>query len=221
MTDQTKSHYAVEDIPPDDIDTQVKLFEEAASTVKDGAEVAKQLREDAEKVLGGIFHAADKAGDTALAERVNDVWEQVQSLATVATRQGAALRGANGAIGALKEQRDKVLQELNGLKEAIDNLDTNHEALSDFVEELEQGWYEWQQYSGAYDQEYDQAYDDAHDNIRSDIFRILKDRIGMTYTEADVFYTLISGEEILTQKQIDILKQFAVTLRAEKAEADE
>lgn len=211
----TQTHYDVEDVPPQDADTKVTLFEQAAETVKDAPAVAKGLRDKAEKVLGGIFDAADKAGDTALAERVNDVWEQVQSLATVAVRQGAALRGASGAMTAIKEQRDKVLEELSGLKEAIDNLEIDHPDLEGFVETLEEGWQESQWYY------YDEYYDDAYSNIREDIFHILRNRVGMTNGEADLFFAFIKGEEIMTDEQIDLLKQFAVTLRAEKAESDE
>lgn len=211
------THYEVEDVPPNDVDTQVQLFEQSNQTVKDGATVAEQIRTDAEQVLGSIFHDADKAGNTSLANRVNDVWEQVQTLTTVAVRQGAALNGANGAITALKDQRDKVLKELNGIKEAIRDFDTGHEALSEFVEGLEQSWDE-----NMTDWYYDSYFDDAYDTVREEMFFIFRNRVGMSNAEADVMFALLKGDELMTDEQVDLLKKFAVTLRQkDESKADE
>jgi hypothetical protein len=224
MTDKVKTHYEVEDLPPDDPDTKVALFEQAAETAKDGAAVAEQIRADAEAVLGSIFQAADNAGDTALANRVNDVWEQIQTLTTVAVRQGAALSGANGAIGALKEQRDKVLVELKGIKEALGSYDTDHPELIDYAETLQDMFEESQ-----WDYFDDSSYDIAWENIRDDVLRTLEQTVSMTHIEADKFFNLlVNTPGNLTDEQIDILKHFGATLRdntpqvaADEEESDE
>lgn len=217
MTDKVKTHYEVEDLPPDNADTKVELYEQAAETVKDGAVVAEQIRSDAEAVLGSIFQAADQAGDTTLANRVNDVWEQVQTLTTVAVRQGAALSGANGAIGALKEQRDKVLGELKAIKEAIENFDTGHEALSEFVEELEQSWEE-----SSTDWWYDEAFDDAHESVSDSIKYALNRYAGLPDEQAEkLVKLLVYTPGNLTDEQKDLLKQIGATLREDVPETDE
>lgn len=210
------THYEVEDIPPNDVETQVALFEQANETVKDDVSVAERIRMDAEQVLGSIFHDADKAGNTSLANRVNDIWEQVQTLTTVAVRQGAALRGANGAISALKDQRDKVLAELKDITNAIENLDTDHEALSEFVETLEEGWEEDQSY---YWEEY--SFDLAHDNIREEIAQVLSDKASFGWREANRLFDLLTYKpDKLTDEQLDLLKQLGETLK-EKGAADD
>lgn len=61
VTQIQKPHHQVEDIPPDDVDTKVTLFEQSLNVVKGSAESAEWLRKNAEIVLGEVFHTAEKA----------------------------------------------------------------------------------------------------------------------------------------------------------------
>jgi hypothetical protein len=207
MTTIQKPHYAVEDIPPDDVDTKIALFEQAADTVKDSTKAADWLLKNAEVVLGHVFETAEKANDKELAERVNDVWSQVQAVTTVVTRQGAVIAGSKEAMSALKAQRDKVVEELKGIREALDDYDTEHPELVDYAETLQSMWEEYDSY---YD---DSSYDIAFENIQEDMLQTFRTRIGMTAYQAGKVFDLIVGTPgLLTDEQIGILKQFAATL---------
>lgn len=203
-----KPHYQVEDVPPDDVDTQIALFEQAADTVKGSAEQSDWLLKNAEVVLGHVFKTAKDAGDTELAERVNDVWERVQTVTTIVTRQGAVIAGSKEAMAALKAQRDKVVEELKSIREALNEYDTEHPELVDYAETLQEMW---QEYDWMYQDDY--SYDAAFDNIREDMLQTFRTRIGMTDYQAGKAFDLIAGAPgLLTDEQIGLLKQFAATL---------
>lgn len=206
-----KPHYAVEDLPPDDADTKIALFEQAAETVKGSTEAAEWLRKNAEVVLGHVFETADKAGDTSLAERVNDLWEQVQTVTALVPRQGAVIAGSKEAMTALKAQRDKVVEELKGIREALGEYDTEHPELVDYAETLQEMW---QEYDWMWQDDY--SYDAAFDNIREDLLQTFRNQVGMTAYQAEKAFDLIVGTPgLLTDEQIGILKQFAATLPKE------
>jgi hypothetical protein len=202
-----KPHYQVEDVPPDDVDTKIALFEQAADTVKGSAEAADWLLKNAEVVLGHVFETAEKAKDSELAERVNDVWERVQAVTTIVTRQGAVIAGSKEAMSALKAQRDKVVEELKGIREALGEYDTEHPELVDYAETLQSMWEEYDSY---YD---DSSYDIAFENIQEDMLQTFRTRVGMTAYQAEKAFDLIVGTPgLLTDEQIGILKMFAATL---------
>ncbi len=208
MTEQTqKPHYQVEDLPPDDPDTKVALFEQAADAVKGSAESAEWLLKNAEVVLGHVFQTADKAGDTALAERVNDVWDGVQQVTTFISRQGAVIQGSKEAMAALKAQRDKLLEDWKSVREALTHYDTSHPELADYAETLQEMF---EEDSSSY---YDDFFEDAQESVRDSIEYSLKKYIGMTGQQADMMLDLIiytPGN--MTDEQKDLLKKFAVTL---------
>jgi truncated hemoglobin YjbI len=201
-------HYAVEDIPPDDVDTKLQLFEQSTDVVKGSAEAADWLLKNAEIVLGEVFSAAEKAKDTELAERVNDLWSGVQTTTGFLVRQSAVITGSKETIAALKAQRDKLVADWNSVREALAGYDTDHPELVDYAETLQEMWQEYN--SMWYD---DTSYDIAFDNIRDDMLLTFRNRVGMTQYQAGKAFDLIVGTPgLLTDEQIGILKQFAATL---------
>lgn len=209
MTDQIqKPHHKVEDIPPDDADTQIALFEQSAEAVKGSAEAAEWLLKNAELVLGHVFETAEKAKDTELAERVQGVWGGVQEVTTYIQRQGAVIQGSKEAMKAVKEQRDKVLEEIKGIREALAEYDTEHPELSDYAEALQQRWEDY-----AVDYYYDDFYEDAQESIRDSIEYSLKKYTGMTGQQADMLLDLILySPRDMTDEQKDLFKKLALTL---------
>lgn len=209
MTEQVqKPHYQVEDIPPDDVDTKLQLFEQSTDVVKGSAEAAEWLRKNAKVVLGHVFETAEKAKDTELAERVNDVWERVQAVTTIVTRQSAVIAGSKEALAALKAQRDKVIEEIKGIREALNSYDTDHPELADYAETLQEMFEEdgatyWDEWG------YDVAYNDVHENLN----RTFCSYARMSRKVADRLTTLLlSTPGLLTNEQKDLLRQLGKTL---------
>lgn len=214
MTDKTKTHYDVEDIPPDDPDTKVALFEQSADAVKGSAEAADWLLKNAEVVLGHVFQTADKAGDSALAERVNDVWDGVQQVTTFISRQGAVIQGSKEAVKALKEQRDKVLEEIKAIRAALNEYDTTHPELADYAETLQEMF---EEDSANYFDDY--GYDLAYDDISETIIDNLIEHGAMSRFEARTLFDLLRDTPgLMTDEQKDLLKKLGATLRETPAE---
>lgn len=211
---QTQPHYVVEDIPPDDPDTQIALFEQSAETVKGSAEAAQELYINAEAVLGKAYHTAQQANNAGLAKQIDDVWGQVQDMITSVHRYGAVLHGSKETIIALKNQRDKLVTELNGIKDAVANHDITHALLSDFVTSLEDEWNEELMWADDYD------YADAtYNNMQFTFMKV----VGLTLSKAAEVIELLrddDDERNLTDEQIDLLKRFALTL-SDSDEEDE
>lgn len=209
MTNQIqKPHYEVEDLPPHDVDTQIALFEQSAETVKGSAEAAQALYVNAEAVLGNAYHAAQQAQDAELAKQIDDVWEQVQGMITNIHRHGAVLHGSKETIAALKNQRDTILKELNGIKDAVANHDTTHALLRDFVTSLEEEWNEELMWA-------DDMWHDNDSNDYSDVEFTLTKVVGLDTTIARKLIILlrdVEDERNLTDEQIDLLKRLALTL---------
>lgn len=216
VTKIQQPHYQVEDIPPDDPDTQIALFEQSAETVKGSAEAADWLLKNAEVVLGHVFQAAEKAQDAELAERVNDVWERVQAVTTIVTRQGAVIAGAKEGMTALKEQRDKVVEELQSIRAALEEYDTDHPELADYAETLQEMFDEqtaeyWDQWG------YDIAYNDIYENLERTFTHYAK----MSRKAADSLVTLLlSTPGLLTDEQKDLLRQLGKTVSDTEVEAE-
>lgn len=209
MTDTpiTKPHHQVEDIPPDDVDTQLALFEQSTDVVKGSAEAAEWLLKNAELVLGHVFQTAEKAKDTELAERVQDVWSGVQTVTDFISRQGAVIAGSKEALAALKAQRDKVFEELKGIREALNGYDTDHPELADYAETLQEMW---EEYSWMYD---DTSYDIAFDNIRDEFLSTFRRYAHVPERIAEkIFDLLIHTPGLLTGEQKDLLKKLALTI---------
>lgn len=209
MTDTpvTNPHHQVEDIPPDDPDTKIMLFEQALDVVKGSDEAAAWLRKNAEIVLGEVFSTADRVGDTTLANRVNDIWDAIQAVTDFDARHSAIHAGSKEAMTALKAQRDKLIADWKSLRDALADYDTEHPELIDYAETLREMWSE---YDWMFD---DESYDIAFDNIREDVVFTFRNRIGMTSYQAGKAFDLIIGSPgNLTDEQIGILKLFAATL---------
>lgn len=206
-----KPHYAVEDIPPDDVDTQLALFEQSTDVVKGSTEAADWLLKNAQIVLGEVLKVAEAIKDTELAEKVNKVWGQIQSVTAIVSRQGAVIAGSKEAMAALKKQRDQIAKELNGIKKAVGENDFEHEALSDFVEALNDMWIEDNEAYYA-DLQYNSVYDVLH-------------KAGMTHLEVDRFMDILKGDLPITDEQSGLLKQFLATMRDDEdvteAESDD
>lgn len=209
MTDKPKTHYEFEDIPPDDPDTKIALFEQSVDAVKGSAEAAEWLLKNAEVVLGEVYRAAEKAKDAELAVRVDDVWSGVQSVTTYIQRQGAVIAGSKEAIKAVKEQRDKVLEEIKAIREALNEYDTTHPELADYAETLQEMWEEdtteyWDTY----------GYDFAFDDIETEIVSNLAEYGEMSRPAArDLFDLLKNTPGLFTDEQKDLLKKLGATLR--------
>lgn len=201
------------------VQTQLETFEAALETVGDAIPRTKALLEESEAMLGQVYAAVES--DTALATRVNAAWERVQALAALSAQQSAVLRGAGGAIGELTEQRNQVVKELSGIREALESFDTGHNELAGFVEGLEEMWSEETMYW--YE---DTFYDDAYETILSDVSETLTTALGGVESFASMKRTsnimnFLRGERTLTEERIDLLRRLVESLEVDDEEDDE
>jgi hypothetical protein len=202
----TKTHYDVEDIPSADADTQLALYEQACDVVEIGD--GQRLFQALEATLREIFVEAENVGNGYLMNKINEAWEDVQRMAAIMGQQGAVLTGANNALGALKTQRDAILEELNGIIFALQEVDSDHPRLveyTDMIRELEMDFYA--------ESSHQIVLDDVAASISDHLMTILPaDYSRKPYMVASDMLALLQGEKHLNDEQRALLIQLCRSL---------
>lgn len=156
MTDQIQQEV--------DPNAAITTWQEQVAPLAGFAQAASDILGAIEGPLGEMYHEADSKGDTATVERVMAVWNQSQQLANLIPPFAAALQGGAATIAELKEQRDQIAQELKDLVEAVQYGDSDHPLVSELVDMIEEGVWDWIDTTGE-TTTYDEVYDNLHNEI--------------------------------------------------------
>lgn len=88
--------------------------------------------------LGTLYTSAETAQDNDAMLAIEQTWNNVQSLARSAATNREAYLTAKDIAGTFQTQRDEALNELKELSHAVDHMDTDHPAVADLVESVQE-----------------------------------------------------------------------------------
>jgi hypothetical protein len=200
-------HYDLEDIPPQDGDTQIDLYESARAITKDAPTKAQASLDQIGAALEELYIAAQSRDDSAAMTAITDAWQRAQSIAEHVVQSGAALAGADAAVEVLRQQRESLAYELETLLQAIDDLDTSHPTLESAFESFR-------------DEAIEQADEWASEVLYDSIYAAMKPIIVSFATEKSVYrltdrlIQMFTGDRALTPLQQDLILQLLQTIEA-------
>lgn len=200
------SHYAQEDIPPRDGDTQIDMYAAAREITKDSPILAQSALDMIGAALEELYHSAESRGDQTALLAINDAWQKSQAIVQHVAHQAAALNGADEAVEILRTQRESLAYELQELLQAIDDLDTSHPSLELAFDALQQSAAE-----SADEWATESLYADIYDNLKLIIVATTGSNRSV-HLMADRLIGLLRGERLLTDLQQDLIAQLLATL---------
>lgn len=207
------SHYEVEDVPAETVETQLALYQESRAMVVGGSDLAVRLLGETGPILETLYDNANAANDTEAMAAVNLIWAKTQELSGLVGKSSAALNGADHVIDVLKESRASVLNELNTIVNGLKESDLNaHPLLEQFREEIEQQVIEWEAYNDPYyDHEFD--LDEITDHIFENVEPLL-DGVGFIYRREVVanLVNILMGEDAWNDAQEVLLRELFKSL---------
>lgn len=204
MTEMT--HYDMEDIPDNDVDTQIELYQQAQQVIADADPQA--MFAQVEHKLEKLFVDAENSGNQQAMQLINESYEHVQRMAAFMGQQGAVLRGADGAIDTLKKQRDEIMTELQDLLEALEAGDGQHDKLIEFAEMIAENEQDYYYSYGA--ELWDQ---DLQERVAAVITPWLDGTDEKPWWVAHKLMHLLETEDAATPEQVAIFQQLFATFR--------
>lgn len=147
-----------------DQNAMIAAWQEQVAPLAGFAEAASHILGSIEGPLGELYTQAEQSNDQATTDRVMAVWNQSQQLANLIPPFVAALQGGAATIEELKHQRDAIAEELHDLVEDLQNGDSDNPLISELVDMVEEGVWDWIDASGE-TTTYDEVYDQLHNEI--------------------------------------------------------
>lgn len=201
MIDQ---YYDYEDIPPDDADTAVELYEQqiAPLAVNDAVSETQTL-------LSAIWYAAADAGRQDIQDALITIDQRVKTLFAHVGHQQAALAGAAAAIKAVCEQRDDLSDDLEALLQHMQDGTWNwDDRLTQFVENIEAEYAEiWRE------AEAEDVYENFYNEVGHTLRHMQDGQPGIGIISA--FLGILAGDRQPTPEQVALLRQLLATIPSE------
>lgn len=156
----------------------------ALVTQQEAERIAAELK-SAMDIIGGNLQALHVTDDTEQRlEIAKNTYEWCSYLSDLTANSNALTGSAISIAKQALEQRDKALNELKELAEAVENINQDHPLVEALVEAVEEGVSEYV---------YDQAYDTVHEEITEDLIGSIAETLAVPHAEADMYIDAIRG----------------------------
>lgn len=154
-----------------------------------------------------LWNEAAARGDVDSQNRINEIYQAVKHMKENLLHTNNAMSSVTEAAAALEKQKGDIEGELYTLLKAIEDVDSDDPRLSDLIEQVESGVYEFIQYNTPYDMDEDFEEDSSdYDNIVSDVYKHLRELVpNLTYANAEIFFASMKGDNALNDIQRGLL----------------